>query len=100
MSSDSWTDGNVLLPIAYFNFLIIGVVKLLRITNLQGTRFIVITIVVITINTCSRKILITTIPRFLKQKSTNKKKNYIKADTKIGWDPYFFNFILAPSLWS
>ena len=74
MSNNSWTDGNVLLPIAYFNFLTNGVVKLLRITNVRGTRFAVITIVVITINTCSRKILITAIPRSLKQKSTNKKK--------------------------
>ena len=71
MSNDSWTDGNVLLPIAYFNFLIIGVVKLLRITKLQGIRFTVITIVVIAINRCSQKILITAIPRSLKQKSTN-----------------------------
>ena len=52
MSSDSWIDGNVLLPIAYFNFLIIGVVKLLRITNLQGTMFTVITIAVIAVSTC------------------------------------------------
>ena len=55
MSSNSWMGGDVLLPIALFDFLIIGIVKLFMnkaiLTYSRGIRFTVITIAIMTINT-------------------------------------------------